>query len=50
MQVTDPVCDMTFEEEDAKATSTYEGRTYYFCCEPCKETFEQDPEAYADET
>lgn len=46
MQVTDPVCNMTFDEEDAATTTTYQGRRYYFCCEPCREKFEQDPEKY----
>lgn len=46
MQVTDPICGMTFDEEDAAATSEYEGETYYFCCEPCREQFEEDPEKY----
>ncbi len=42
---TDPVCEMEVDEEDA-LKSEYEGVTYYFCCEECKEEFDGDPEAY----
>ncbi|MBM4136811.1 MAG: heavy metal translocating P-type ATPase [Nitrospira sp.] len=46
MMVTDPVCKMVMEEEEAVGTSTYKGTTYYFCSEMCKERFDKDPEAY----
>src|SRR5512135_401948 len=46
MKVTDPVCNMTIEEGEAAATSTYKGKTYYFCSKPCKEDFDKDPESY----
>ena len=46
MQVVDPVCKMTIEDKDAVATSSYEGATYYFCTEQCKEDFDKDPEAF----
>ena len=49
MNVKDPVCGMTIGEEDAAGTSTYQGRTYYFCSTSCKEKFDQDPEVYAKE-
>jgi len=42
----DPVCKMTVEEKSAAGTSTYEGKTYYFCSKMCKETFEKNPEKY----
>jgi len=42
----DPVCGMEVEETKAKATTQYKKRTYYFCCEPCKEAFEKEPEKY----
>ncbi|KUG20626.1 MAG: YHS domain-containing protein [Methanomicrobiaceae archaeon] len=42
----DPVCRMTVDEETAKYTSTYEGKTYYFCAPGCKKLFDRDPEAY----
>jgi YHS domain-containing protein len=44
---TDPVCHMEFDEKTAKATATYEGRTYFFCSHTCKATFEQNPQKYA---
>jgi membrane fusion protein, copper/silver efflux system len=46
----DPICGMTVSTAEAKAagrTSTYEGRTYYFCAPGCKETFDKDPAAHA---
>jgi Cu+-exporting ATPase len=43
---TDPVCGMEVEEKQAAATSTYKGKTYYFCAQSCKERFDQSPEKY----
>jgi len=42
----DPVCGM---EVDAKSElrSEHKGKTYYFCCAPCKDMFEKEPEKYA---
>ena len=45
--VKDPVCGMTVEQQDAVATSDYKGKTYYFCSEDCKVTFDDSPEDYA---
>jgi Cu+-exporting ATPase len=45
----DPVCHMNVEESKAAATSTYKGKTYYFCSTHCKESFEKEPEKYAEE-
>lgn len=45
--VTDPVCGMRIDSEDAVATADYEERTYYFCSEACHEGFVADPAAYA---
>ena len=44
----DPVCGMTVDRRAGKPTSTYEGRTYYFCSEGCKAKFDADPERYVD--
>jgi Cu+-exporting ATPase len=49
MQVKDPVCNMRIDSEDAAATSEWQGRTFYFCSTDCKEEFDSDPAAYADE-
>jgi RND family efflux transporter MFP subunit len=46
----DPICGMTVDAAEAKAagrTSTYGGRTYYFCAPSCKGTFDEDPAAHA---
>jgi len=43
---TDPVCGMSVDKGKAR-TLEYEGRTYYFCSDHCKATFEADPERFA---
>jgi P-type Cu+ transporter len=45
--VTDPVCLMRIDPQEAAAHSEYQGRRYYFCAETCRLAFEQDPERYA---
>ena len=42
----DPVCKMQVNPEKAEFASTYQGNSYYFCCEMCKKKFEADPEDY----
>jgi xanthine dehydrogenase accessory factor len=37
----DPICGMTVTTTNAKYTSVFEGRTIYFCCLRCKETFDR---------
>ncbi len=46
--VTDPVCGMKIDTEDAAATVDYEGKTYYFCSQVCRDTFVADPASFAD--
>jgi len=46
----DPVCNMSVDESKAAATSTREGKTYYFCSTGCKERFEKEPEKYVKDT
>ncbi|MBX7149306.1 heavy metal translocating P-type ATPase [bacterium] len=41
--VTDPVCGMTVTTQ-VPDKIFYNNQTYYFCCDGCKNTFEQDPE------
>ena len=48
MKVRDPVCGMTLEEKDAAGSIQHEWKTYYFCSDPCRETFQANPAAYAD--
>lgn len=43
---TDPVCDMQIDENEAVATTEFQGTTYYFCADRCKEEFESNPAAY----
>lgn len=42
----DPVCGMDLDEDEAKFTSKYKGRTYHFCTSRCKASFDEDPEKY----
>jgi len=44
--VTDPVCGMRIDPDDAAATAEHEGTGYYFCSEACRDRFEADPAAY----
>lgn len=44
---TDPVCGMSIDEDQAAATSEFDGRTVYFCSEACKRSFDSDPHTYA---
>jgi Cu+-exporting ATPase len=37
---------MEVDERTAPAKYDYEGDTYYFCSERCKEKFAGDPESY----
>ncbi len=43
----DPVCGMEVDEKKAVARFVYEGQTYYFCTDACRQAFERDPEKYA---
>jgi YHS domain-containing protein len=44
-----PVCGMDVDSKTAPAKTSYEGRTYFFCSNQCKEQFEMDPQRYVDE-
>lgn len=44
----DPVCKMQVNEKSASATSQHMGKTYYFCCQGCKNAFDKDPYKYLD--
>jgi YHS domain-containing protein len=41
----DVICHMDISIADAAGRSDYDGRTYYFCANSCKEQFDRDPEA-----
>ncbi len=40
----DPVCGMKVSSDLLKAD--YQGESYFFCSDHCKQQFEKDPEAY----
>ena len=42
----DPVCTMKVDDESTEFTTEYDGITYFFCSNACKEEFETDPERY----
>jgi uncharacterized membrane protein YraQ (UPF0718 family)/YHS domain-containing protein len=44
----DPVCGMTVDLHTTPFTSTYKGRTVYFCSAHCKARFDADPESFLD--
>ncbi len=37
---------MEVSHNTAPATAEFEGNTYYFCAEACRDAFEADPEKY----
>ncbi len=43
----DPICGMTVEVATARHRSDWAGRSVYFCCLRCKDTFDADPQRYA---
>jgi YHS domain-containing protein len=43
----DPVCGMQVDENNAPATSSYQGKKYSFCGQECKNKFDQEPQRYA---
>jgi len=45
----DPVCGMNVDEKTAKFKSEHMGKTYYFCSQMCKATFDKNPMKYAGE-
>jgi Cu+-exporting ATPase len=42
----DPVCGMSVDPAQAKATAEHQGRTYYFCCPGCARKFTAEPQKY----
>ena len=44
-KVTDPVCGMQIDQAKAAGKSDYRGKTYYFCSDHCKKTFDANPDA-----
>jgi len=47
----DPICGMDVDEKSARASgriSEYQGKTYFFCADSCKQQFDKEPERYID--
>ena len=44
--VKDVVCGMEVDPDTAPAKSEYQGVTYYFCAEGCKQDFDANPQKY----
>jgi YHS domain-containing protein len=44
--VLDIVCGMELDEKTIKYTSTFGGKTYYFCGPMCKLEFDSNPQKY----
>ena len=42
----DPVCGMEVDAARAAAQADYEGQTYLFCSQGCREAFVAEPEKY----
>ena len=46
----DPVCGMHIDPKEAPDTSSYQGQTYYFCSQECKQEFDRSPHQFAKRT
>lgn len=42
----DPVCGMSVDPASAAGKSEYQGKTYYFCSQGCKQEFDQNPDQF----
>lgn len=42
----DPVCGMSVDPAEAKATAEHQGKTFYFCCPGCATKFQATPEKF----
>lgn len=42
----DPICGMTVDIKTAKYKSEFDGKSFYFCCRGCKQTFDMQPNNY----
>ena len=45
-RTTDPVCGMTVDPATSKHRAEHAGKTFYFCCNGCREKFAADPDRY----
>lgn len=42
----DPLCDRLIAPSAATPRSEYRGKTYYFCCDLCKQLFDREPQKH----
>jgi len=42
----DPVCGMQVDEQKSQGKTDYQGKTFYFCSDICKQQFDQNPQRY----
>ncbi len=42
----DPVCGKELARDEATASTSYEGETYFFCSAQCERAFLHEPERY----
>lgn len=47
MAAKDPVCGMMVDEKRSAGTSSFQGKTYYFCSGGCKASFDRNPAKFA---
>ena len=45
----DPVCAMQVDERTAAGSGAYQGQTYSFCSQGCKERFDKEPAKFVPE-
>ncbi|MGB3387839.1 MAG: heavy metal translocating P-type ATPase [Pseudaminobacter sp.] len=48
--IRDPVCGMTVDPAAGKPTAEHGGRVFHFCCESCRNKFNNAPESYIEAT
>ena len=44
----DPICGMTVDEEKTDSTAVYNGISYFFCSDSCRNRFDADPGKYVE--
>ncbi len=44
--VQDPVCGMNVDPANSSGSTSYDGKTYFFCSAGCKRRFDADPTLY----
>ena len=42
----DPVCGMSVSADESQPNAEHDGRTYWFCCDGCRERFLENPEPH----